>query len=279
MRPQFQQATHIRGWFLNLGASLVLGAWCLVLSTPARAASASPGTPERLFEGGIRAYRSAEYRDSAAAFQAAALLSPAAGTLQNLGNAQWQCGETGAAVAAWEQALWLDPLNKSARSNLRYARKTAQLETPQLAWYEVVSTWLPADAWAWIAGFSLWAAVALTVLPGILRWRRSSVPQALAALGLALFLLTLPALLGVHTRARLGFILQADARLRLTPTAEGQTVAKLSSGDPVRLQRARGRYLFVRTSHGNGWLDRNDLALICPDYSTPPPLSVSDSKL
>jgi hypothetical protein len=158
----------------------------------------------------------------------------------------------------------VDPFNQPARNNLRFARKTAQLETPDLAWYEVVSTWLPVNWWAWIAGLSLWGAVAAGLLPGILRLRKAVWHQAAAAFALASFLLSVPAHLGISTRSRLGFILQKDTLLRLTPTAEAQMITRLAPGEPARLERVRGAYYLIRSGRTTGWVERDQFGLICP---------------
>ncbi len=218
------------------------------------------------FGQGIEAYRTGDFAGAAKAFRQSTRLQPASGTLQNLGNAEWQRGEAGAAVLAWEQALWLNPFNQPARLNLRYARRLAQLEAPDLAWYEVVSTWLPVNWWAWIAGGSLWLAVGMGTGPGLLRWRKAAWHQALAALGLMVFLLSLPAQLGVQTRSHIGFVVQKDTPLRLTPTRDAQVVTRLAAGEPVRWERTRGNLLLIRTSHEGfrGWVDQEQVGLTSP---------------
>ncbi len=216
------------------------------------------------FRLGVEAYHEASYAAAADAFAAAAVLHPASGTLQNLGNAQWQRGDAGPAILAWERALWLDPFNAAARNNLRFARRAAQVESPELTWYEVVSTWLPVNWWAWIAGLSFWLAVAAGTLPGLLRFRKAVWQQAVAAFALAIFLLSLPAHVGVDTRSRLGFVLQKDAPLRLTPTEEAQYVTRLAAGEPARVERSRGKFLLVRTSRARGWVTREQFGLTCP---------------
>jgi tetratricopeptide (TPR) repeat protein len=220
--------------------------------------------PDILFQTGVIAYRAADYSVAAVAFRQSVALQPASGALQDLGNAEWQCRRTGEAILAWEQALWLDPFNESARQNLRFARKTAQLEAPDMAWYEVISTWLPVAWWAWIAGGSLWLAIGMGTVPGLLRRRKATWHQAAAALALMVFLLSIPALFGVQTRARIGFVLQKDTSLRLTPTLEAQVVTRLTPGDPARWLRARSRYVLIRTSRGLGWVEQDQLGLTCP---------------
>jgi len=220
-----------------------------------------------MFQQGVQAYRVSDYSRAASAFRESARRKPASGTLQNLGNAEWQGGAVGRAILAWEQALWLDPFNGAARGNLQLARKTAQVDSPDLSWYEVVSTWLPASWWAWITGAGLWLAVGMLILPGILRQRKATWHQAAAALGFMVFLLSLPAQLGVHTRSRIGFVLEKDAALRLTPTAESQVVTRFPAGKPARCERTRGNYLLVRISPEGlrGWIEKGQLGFVCGD--------------
>lgn len=217
------------------------------------------------FQRGTNAYSAGDYVVASRAFSEAAAQAPGAGTFQNLGLAEWHRGRRGHAVLAWEQSLWIDPFNAAASENLRYARKTAQLEAPQLTWYEAASLWLPVNAWAIVAGCSLWFAVAMMMLPRILRWRRVNWQQALAAAGFALFLLCLPSLYGVHTRSMIGIVLEKETPLRLTPTRDAQTILLLADGQPARWERARGDYALIATSYGKGWIERSKLGLVCPE--------------
>jgi len=218
------------------------------------------------FQAGLESYRAGEYGSAAESFRSSVGLRPASGTLQNLGNAEWQRGAVGQAILAWEQSIWLDPFNENARNNLRFARKSAQVEAPDLAWYEVVSTWLPVNWWAGLAGLSLWVAVAMITLPGIFRWRRTTWHQAIAALGLMVFLLTLPAHWGVHTRMRTGIIVQKGTSLRLTPTEEAQVVSHLAAGEPIRCESIRGKYVLIRAGSQalHGWIEQSEIGWLCP---------------
>lgn len=220
-------------------------------------------TADSLFRSGQDAYRVGDYNDAASLFRETAIRRPGAGTLRNLGLAEWQRANTGPAILAWEQALWVSPFESPSRENLRFARKISQLEAPELAWYEVVSTWLPANWWAWLSGLSFWTAISASLLPGILRFRKTVWQQALAAAGLAIFLLSVPAQLGVDRRARIGFVLQKDVPLRLTPTDHAQFITRLPAGEPARLQRYHANFLLIRTTHGEGWVERDKFGLIC----------------
>jgi hypothetical protein len=215
-----------------------------------------------LFQAGTLAFNSEQYGAAVTAFRAAGRVEPASGTLLNLGLAAWQQGQPGAAVWAWEQSAWIDSFNHAAPQNLRFARKAAQLEAPELTWYEMVSTWLPVNWWAWIAAGSLWIAIGATFLPGFFRVRRRAGFQALAAASLTIFLLSVPALFGVQARSHIGIILQKDCPLRLTPTVEAQTVTRLAAGEALRVQRTRGDFYLVKNSRLSGWVQRSEFGLI-----------------
>jgi tetratricopeptide (TPR) repeat protein len=227
------------------------------------ALQASAASVTNSFNSGVQAYQAGDFAQAASAFHEATMQQPASGTFQNLGNAAWQLGRAGEAILAWEQALWVNPFEQNARNNLRFARAALQLDSPELKWYEAAASWLPANWWAWIAGGSLWLVVGMTTLPGILRWRKSSWQQAVAALGLGIFLVSLPAHFGTLTRTRAGFVLGKDTPLRLTPTAEGEAVTRLAAGEPARWVRTRGHYFFIRTSRNAGWIERREFGLIC----------------
>jgi len=227
------------------------------VSTPA-------ASPQTLFQEAATAYRANDFSNSATLFRNSASLLPASGTLENLGLSEWRSNQPGPAILAWEQSLWLDPFNKASHENLRFARKVLQIESPELTWYEVVSTWLPVNWWAWIAGSSFWFAIAAALLPGIFRLPKAGWHQGLAALGLTVFLLSVPAHAGVRTRARTGFILQKDTPLRLTPTAEAQTVTRQSAGEPARLLKTRRPYLLIRTTRAVGWVRQEEFGRMCP---------------
>lgn len=241
--------------------SMFLG-FCMVLLFCFESVFAAPSMADDLFKQGVQAYKGGEFEKAAELFRQVAATSPSTGAFHNLGNAEWKTGHAGSAVLAWEQAQWLSPFNRNTRENLRFARRAAQLDAPELSWFEVCSSWLPPNAWLWIAFVSFWMVIAMMVLPGALRWRRADWYQALAAAAFVIFLLTIPAMIGVHTRTKLGVILTKEAPLRLTPTSEGQIQTRLHAGEWARLEREHGKFLFVRTSSSVGWVDREQLGLI-----------------
>jgi tetratricopeptide (TPR) repeat protein len=222
-------------------------------------------TTNDFFAQGVQLIHTQQFPEAAQAFEKSAQQQPADGTLLNLGIAEWQRGRAGAAILAWEQAQWVDPFDSRAAANLKFARDVAQLDTPQLKWFEAASTWLPANAWVWLAGASLWLAVGALVLPGIFRARKTGWHQALAALGFGLFLFCLTANFGVVSRTQIGFVLKKSTPLLLTPTSTGEVISTLNAGEPARKLRKRGNYFFIRTEFGSGWIDRKQFGLINSD--------------
>lgn len=236
---------------------------CLALGTLALQAAAAP-SPDELFDQGTQAYRNGEFSRAAKMFGQSASERPAEGTFRNLGNANWECGRTGPAILAWERALWLSPSDDAARSSLRFARDTLQIAAPELTWYEDASTWIAGNLWAWVTAISLWVVVGFLTIPIALRKTRTAWHQAAVALGAAVFLFTIPAHIGLATRTRLGFILQPDTPLRLTPTRDAEDVTLLGAGEPARCLRTRGDYVYIQLNRASGWVLRDQVGLICP---------------
>jgi len=240
-----------------LGCYAVLVAALVCVVTTCQAAT------NDFFAQGVELSRGGRFPEAAAAFEKSARAQPAAGTLVNLGIAEWQRGHAGAAILAWEQARWIEPFNPRAGANLKFARQVAQVDEPRLEWFEAASTWLPPDAWVWIAGASLWLAAGLLTLPQILRRQKAGWRRALAALAFGFFLFSLTANFGVVSRTQIGFVLKKNAPLLLTPTREAEVVITLAAGEPARRLRTRGNYFFIRTAVAAGWISREQFGLVC----------------
>jgi len=186
-----------------------------------------------------------------------------AAALHNLGNAEWKVNRPGHAVLAWERARSLSPFNRNTEANLHFARYKAHIEAPTLAWFERYSTWLPGGWWLAVATIGLWGGVALLALPRLAGLRRADWHQGIAAALLAVFLLSVPALLGLSKRARLGVVLEDETPLRLTPTREGETLTKLPAGEMARVERRSGRYLYVRADGDRaGWVKETEFETV-----------------
>ncbi|MDR3459488.1 MAG: hypothetical protein P4N60_18830 [Verrucomicrobiae bacterium] len=214
------------------------------------------------FTHGVDSAHAGQLSEAGLTFEKLVQTRPSAGGFVNLGITEWQRGHAGAAILAWERAAWVDPFDESAGQNLKFARAVAQVDEPELRWFETASTWLPPNAWVWLAGASLWLAAGALVLPRVFRRRKSGWQQTLAALGLCAFIFSVTANLGVVSRTDIGFVLKKNAALRLTPTSGSELTSTLSAGEPVRRLKTRGNYFFVRTPMAAGWIERSQVGLI-----------------
>ena len=216
------------------------------------------------FAQGTAAYRAGQFVEATDAFENAAAQHPGSGTLVNLGLAEWRRGHAGPAILSWERARWVAPFDARAAENLRFARQAVQVDAPQLKWFEAVSTWLPANAWLWLASGGLWLAVGMLLLPGVFNWRKRGWHQALAAGGLCLFLLSLTANVGVINRTNIGFVVEKNAHLLLTPTRTSEVTSTLTAGEAARRLRTQRNYYLIRTEYGTGWIERDQFELVVP---------------
>ncbi len=128
-----------------LGCRIVLAALVCVVNFGCAATN-------DFFAQGVELSRDGQFPEAAAAFEKAAQARPAGGTFVNLGIAEWRRGRAGAAILAWEQARWIDPFDPRAGADLKFAREAAQVDAPQLKWFEAASAWLPPADWAWLTG-------------------------------------------------------------------------------------------------------------------------------
>jgi tetratricopeptide (TPR) repeat protein len=219
----------------------------------------------RGFEVGRSEYEAGNYAAAAKSFQdySAGEVSP--GLLHNLGNAEFKLGHLGPAILAWERARALDPRSRNTRANLRFARGQAGLEAPQFSWYETYSEFFPADRWIAIAVCTFWGSAALLILPTVLHRRRTALSQAAAVVAIITFLLTIPALVGIYSRGRIGIVQVANTSLRLTPTREGEVLGSLAEGETARVEKQRGEFRYVRSSGDRaGWVRHEEFSMLWP---------------
>jgi tetratricopeptide (TPR) repeat protein len=226
--------------------------------------SARAESPEARFTAASAAYASGDFAEAVAILRKADADGPVSpGLLHNLGNAEWKVGRPGYAILAWERARSLDPHQRNTAANLRFARRDSRLEEPARSWYEQYSEWLSPTIWLSLASGGLWGGIALLTLPRLLGWRRADWHQGITALGLAVFLLTVPALAGLVARSNVGVIIGDDTELRLTPTREAEKLGKLPAGEVARVEKERGDYLYVRAEPDRaGWLRRAEFTRI-----------------
>jgi hypothetical protein len=239
---------------------LIAGLAMLAVTNPGAIAFDNRG-----FEVGRSEYEAGNYAAAAKSFQAHSTGEVSPGLLHNLGNAEFKLGHLGPAILAWERARALDPGSRNTKSNLRFARGHAGLEAPEFSWYETYSAFFPPDRWIAIAVCAFWGSAALLILPTVLHRRRTALSQAAAVVAIITFLLTIPALVGIYSRGRIGIVQVANTSLRLTPTREGEVLGSLAEGETARVEKQRGEYRYVRASGDRaGWVRREEFSMLWP---------------
>ncbi len=221
-------------------------------------------SPDDRFEKAAAAITTGDYGE--AAYQLREIISEgnySHGSLHNLGNAEWKVVRPGHAILAWERAALINPRDTNTAANLAFARKKSELQNPVLAWHESYSAWLPPNIWLLAASVGLWGGVALLVLPRLIGARRADWHQGMAAMLLTVFMLSVPALFGIHRRASLGVALEDATALRLTPTRDGEEMVRIPAGELARVERIRGAYFYVRAEGDRaGWVRKEEFERI-----------------
>jgi hypothetical protein len=245
------------------------GVVAMWFATFALEAAARAQSPDERFSLANAAYASGDFAEAAYQLRELATSGPwSHGALHNLGNAEWKVNRPGYAVLAWERARALNPFDPNTAANLRFARTQAQLVVPERAWFEQYSEWLPPSAWLAAASVGLWGGITLLTIPRLFGTKRVDWHQALAALLLAAFLLSIPALAGLQTRRQIGVILEDETPLRLSPTRDGEArdaLGKLGAGEVARVEKTRGEYLYVRADGDRaGWVHRREFRKVWP---------------
>ncbi len=224
-------------------------------------------SPDERFRNAVTAMSGGDYGE--AAYELRELVNEghfSHGSLHNLGNAEWKVVRPGHAILAWERAQLTDPHDANTAANLAFARRTAELPIPTLAWHESYSAWLGPNVWLVAACLGFWGGVFLLTLPRLLGMERADWHQGVAALLLAVFLFTIPALVGLKARGSLGVAIGDDTALRLTPTHDGEKLVELPAGSVARVEKARGDYIYVRADGDRaGWIHRAGFERIWPE--------------
>lgn len=180
--------------------------------------------------------------------------------LSSLGNAEWRLGRKGRAVVCWERALLLDPEDPVALAGVRHARNAGGAERPAATWTEDYASLLPDGVWALIAAAALWTSVAALLIPRLRAVPAGRLSQRVLLVAATALVLTLPGLWGVRTRSDRAVVRRAETQLRLTPTAEGESVSVFAEGDVIRAGRGFNGHVRVRAADGRvGWVRAGEI--------------------
>jgi len=180
----------------------------------------------------------------------------------NMGVAHYLNGSVGPAVLHLEKALALDSTAAATKEVLSLVRKTEAIPAPSYSLLERMAKALPDSVWMLLLMIGFWGFLGLGVLLyGLIR--RRSVYRDLAIGCLFLFVLAFLACVGIVEEGNRGVLLSEENALRIIPTENGEVFMNLSAGQPVRLLKRQGAFVFVETHKTvRGWVAEGDVGSI-----------------
>jgi len=235
-----------------------------VIATTGRAAvdsGAAFAEANKLYEQG----KFAEAAKSYDAIRASGLVSPA--LLFNLGNAWFKSGETGRAIATYQEAMRLTPRDPDLQANLRFARESAGTRTVEPLWRRwlrsfTLNEWVVGGAvflWAWL-GFLITSTLRPEWRSWLATWRR------LALLGLVIATALTVAVLVDRFGHRVAVVIADEAVVRLGPLDDSQSHFTLRDGAEVEVLDHNGDWFQVRDVQQRiGWVKAQQVLI--PDSS------------
>ncbi len=221
---------------------------------------------EESFESANASFHAGDFSKAAAIYQK---LIDQQGTsaplLYNLGNSQFQLGEHGRAILAYERAKLLSPRDPALHANLSLARKAVNmtLQSKVSPWVDAVLLYLSRDEWSWlVAGAALWIGIAAvlksaTHVLGRSRWISVSGAAILMLLGGSTLYLR-------RDEGARGIVLAKDAAVRLSPFSQAEALGTLGMGRMVQVAQQSGEFNYVKVQGADlqGWMRHTEVERI-----------------
>ena len=196
----------------------------------------------------------------------------------NLGNAYFQLGEVGLAIANYERALQLSPGMTEARANLASATRIAnpQVTPPQgPEWEQALFFWhanMPPPAartLALAAWIIFWALLTLRV------WKRFPYAHTLIAVAGVAMLLTSASAWIKSNPEPLVVVVDPVVQVRHGISDDEGVRFELREGDRVVLEEQRGDWIRVRATRADdetdrGWTRTDGVVIVGPPYRPTP---------
>jgi hypothetical protein len=204
-------------------------------------------SPKSMFDQAVATYAIGTRDKAAADFLTAARAAPAAAAAwADAGTANWMIADTAVAIAGWQHALRLNPLDADTRARLTLAGGDAGAG-PDAVW--PVPRRIPAWA-ALVLWLAAWAALWL-------RWARRTAWVALAA---AALLMAISHLQHLRLTDRTAAIVARPSALRALPALVAEANAAPLTGELVHVVERKGVWAHVVASGGReGWIGADRL--------------------
>ncbi len=225
-----------------------------------------------LFTEANEQYAAGNYAEAATMYEQILTEQPSAEVYYNLGNAYFKQGELSQSILAYERSLRLDPTNKDARYNLRFAesRIVDNIEDTHAFF---LSTWLRNLRNLLHEATWLYISIALFILFCIcsLLFALAS-PLVLRKIGFHVAWIALLCSIwcgvnarSLHTRDTLrreAIITQGIVNAKSSPDKSGTDLFTLHEGTKVTIHETIGDWCNIHVGNNIGWIQLNNIERI-----------------
>ncbi len=217
-------------------------------------------------------YAAGDYAQAAQLYEQELAENPSAVVYYNLGNAYFKQGELSQSILAYERCLRLDPTNKDARYNLRFAesRITDNITDNQSfflsSFLRSVRNLLHQSTWTWLSLGAFMLCMATLLL--FLMAANSATRKTGFSLAVVLFIVALFAFFAARslnqrdTLREEAIITQGVVNAKASPDRSGTELFTLHEGTKVRIRETLGEWCNVTVGNYQGWIQLQNLERI-----------------
>ena len=223
------------------------------------------------FDAANAAYAGGRYEEAAKLYQTLIDEQPDATVYYNLGNAQFKQGELAQAILSYERSLRLDPSNKDAQYNLKFAQSRITDNIPEQdfflsSWARAVRNRLNERSWI-IISITLFILALTGLLLFLLSrelWLRKT------AFHIAWIALLFSVIAGLnagslHKRDTLrneAIITQGVVNAKSSPDRSGTDLFTIHEGTKVTIRESIGEWVNIHVGNNEGWVRTQNLERI-----------------
>jgi len=225
-----------------------------------------------LFAEANEQYAAGNYAEAAGLYQQVLSEQPSAVVYYNLGNAYFKQGELSQSILAYERCLRLDPMNKDARYNLKFAqsRITDNISDNQAffltQFLKNIRNLLHQSTWTWLSLFAFLLCLSMALL--FLLSQEPKTKKAGFSLAIILFVVALFAFFAARslnnrdTLREEAIITQGIVNAKASPDRSGTELFTLHEGTKVRITETLGEWCNITVGNYQGWIHLQNLERI-----------------
>ncbi len=241
------------------------------------AAATFAQSPTALWDEANQAYSEARYADAVTLYQTVIADAPVltrayAPVYYNLGNAHFKQGELSQAILAYERCLRLNPTDKNAKYNLRFAQTQIidNIADTQVfflrEWLTTVRNLLPVGTWMWssICLFTLMlVCLLLFAFSRSIGLRKAGFYVSIICLICSAVAFANAASLHHRDSVRAeAVITRGIVNAKASPDRSGTELFTLHEGTKVTIHETLGGYANIEVGNYNGWIPLTTLERI-----------------